>query len=439
MSSRPLLPSLPIKLRPHPPDPQAFPHFPLIRSIVPPNVTPSGPEALPSIQAAVVPFGYGKSRFLPEHRAEIEGKGKELGQRSSSSTRKGTSDNLSLRSPLRVPIQYLSRHPQNIPGLIRVKGERELVYLSQSSKANLSTSTTKRAESPIPLHSVLSLYQGARKLSASPTRKTPSPVKKRERKEDGIKTYEGEQHNSVKQGKGTAIYFNGDVYMGAWAGNQRNGKGVLTSKVLGTTFTGEWREDRRSGSGALTCENGDVVEGVWREDALGMADVVIRFLTSEVLYTGSLLDCQLHGFGRADFLRDQVNYVGNWQCGQRHGWGHLSFPNSHYFEGLFEHGYTQGPGLLVYRKALALREEGKGGTLRRTGRRKGLQSSQSHACLPNKTEGLGNCDSFSTFLSEIELHDTDVLWKTMTKEELKAAGCDFEATNGSFTSGKLSG
>lgn len=452
MSTRPpssVLPSLPLKLRSHPSVPQTFPHFALVRSVIPPNVTPAGPEALPAVQAAVVPLGYGKSKFLPEHKAEIEGKGKELGQRSSSTTRKGTKgtrlgaetcESFSLRSPFRSPAQYLAR--QNRPGLFRVLGERELAYFSQSSKANLSTSATKRAESPIPLNTVISLYQGIRKLSASPARKTPSPLKKRERKADdeGIKSYEGEQHNSVKQGKGTSVYFNGDVYKGFWAGNKRNGQGVLTSQVWGTTFAGEWREDRRHGTGVLTCANGDIVKGVWRDDALDMTNVTIRFLSFEVLYTGSLRDCQFHGFGQADFIRDQVRYSGSWECGQRHGWGHISFPNSHYFEGLFESGYTKGPGLLVYRKALVLREEGKGETLRKMVRRKGgLQASESHASLSNKTEGLGNCASFSTFLAEIELYDTDILWKTMTTAELKAAGCNFEATDGCFTAGKLTG
>ena len=299
------LPSLPLKHRAPHPVPEAFPYMALVRSVVPPNVTLTGPEALPAIQAAVVPLGYGKSKYLPDHRAELEGKGKELGQRSSSTTRKVSrrepNDNLSFRSPLRIPIQYLSRNQQHIPGLIRAKGERETVYLSQSSKANLSTSATKRTESPLPLHPVLALYQGLRRLSASPAKRTPSPTKKKDRKEDGadIKTYEGEQHNSVKQGKGSAIYFNGDVYNGSWTENKRDGKGVLTSKAWGTTFTGEWKQDRRHGAGVLICGNGDIVEGTWQDDALVMTTVTIRFISSEVLYTGSLQDYRFHGCGQA--------------------------------------------------------------------------------------------------------------------------------------------
>ena len=426
------LPSLPLKPRSSPSSLDLFPYLSLVRAVIPPNMTHTGPETLPGIQQAVVPLGYGKNIYLPEHKGEIEGKEREMGQRSASSTKRGvkgrktgiveTMDHGSFRSSLRTPFNRISRN-RYIPGFLYLPND-ETAYFSQSSKANLSTNTTKRTESP------MLLSKGLREVTMSPVRKSPSPTKRRVQGDDrSIKTYEGEQHNSVKHGKGTAVYGNGDVYSGYWYADKRHGQGRYTSKAWKTVFVGEWKEDRRSGEGVLNFENGDVLEGRWGEDGLEEREVRVRFVQSEVLYTGSLQSSQFHGLGTCLFSRDQVTYTGHWLQGQRHGLGCLYFPENHFFEGVFQTGYSHGPGLLVYRNALMLRDPQF--TLRKSKKTRILEEN------PGKT--LGNCSFFPTFTSKITLNSTDIVWKTSTKSELESLGCDLPVTDGSFVLGKLQG
>lgn len=52
-----------------------------------------------------------------------------------------------------------------------------------------------------------------------------------------------------KHGQGTMTYTNGDVFVGGWAQNFREGKGRFTSKDGAITYDGDWKDDVMDGSG----------------------------------------------------------------------------------------------------------------------------------------------------------------------------------------------
>lgn len=77
-------------------------------------------------------------------------------------------------------------------------------------------------------------------------------------------TYEGEIENGKANGKGKALYENGNTYEGNFTDNQRTGYGVAITKA-GEKYEGQWKNDRFNGKGKYTWKNGDYYIGMFEE------------------------------------------------------------------------------------------------------------------------------------------------------------------------------
>lgn len=83
--------------------------------------------------------------------------------------------------------------------------------------------------------------------------------------------YDGELYRSritgvtTCQGVGKMKYKNGDVYLGSWHLDERNGNGSMRYSN-GDVYDGQWVDDKRNGQGKMTYSNGEVYEGEWKND-----------------------------------------------------------------------------------------------------------------------------------------------------------------------------
>jgi hypothetical protein len=68
-----------------------------------------------------------------------------------------------------------------------------------------------------------------------------------------------------RNGHGNQTWHNGDVYQGAWRGNNMNGQGTYTW-ADGRVYQGDWVDGKRSGNGTQRWPDGRVYEGQWSND-----------------------------------------------------------------------------------------------------------------------------------------------------------------------------
>ena len=73
-----------------------------------------------------------------------------------------------------------------------------------------------------------------------------------------------------KHRQGTLTYADGDEYVGEFRDGLANGQGTLTfgpsSQFAGDKYVGEFRDGKRHGQGTYTYADGEVWEGIWKND-----------------------------------------------------------------------------------------------------------------------------------------------------------------------------
>ena len=74
--------------------------------------------------------------------------------------------------------------------------------------------------------------------------------------------YVGEWKDNKRNGQGTITYVNGATYVGEFKDDKRNGQGTFTF-ADGPTYVGEWLDNKRHGQGTATYADGTVEEGIW--------------------------------------------------------------------------------------------------------------------------------------------------------------------------------
>jgi hypothetical protein len=57
----------------------------------------------------------------------------------------------------------------------------------------------------------------------------------------------------------------GNVYVGEWIGEKRDGVGTQVWAVNGTKYTGQWRSNVPHGEGKFVKANGDIHHGSWHK------------------------------------------------------------------------------------------------------------------------------------------------------------------------------
>jgi hypothetical protein len=117
----------------------------------------------------------------------------------------------------------------------------------------------------------------------------PTPIKSANFPDGSV--YDGESLNGKRHGQGKATYGNGDTYEGSWVSDARNGFGKYFSSGTGRIYEGNWVNgtcegqgtltepngdvyigafvaNKKEGRGALHKTNGEIVDGVWKANAL---------------------------------------------------------------------------------------------------------------------------------------------------------------------------
>ncbi|KAL7463250.1 hypothetical protein ACHAXS_003623 [Conticribra weissflogii] len=215
--------------------------------------------------------------------------------------------------------------------------------------------------------------------------------------------YEGEMHDSLREGRGVCLYNNNTMYEGDWRKNKEHGKGTLMTadrkRIIyqgdwergrmhgsgtyyyyeetpglgphsgkeigkyigefrenfrnglglymlsnGSSYDGEWRENNMNGWGVFRWPDGSVYEGFWKEGRRHGASG--RLLASDGFrYEGAWVNNGMEGRGIATYPNGQI-YEGMWVAGRREGRGTIRFTNGAIYEGRFKDDYMEGQGTL---------------------------------------------------------------------------------------------
>ena len=131
----------------------------------------------------------------------------------------------------------------------------------------------------------------------------------------------------TREGVGTQLCPNGDLYEGEFVDSQRQGKGLCTY-ACGDIYDGEWKDGGRNGKGKMVEQNGTVYEGQWEAEegteggkhGRGKMTLASKDGSPPEVYSGTWKSDKQAGQGRYTYC-DGSSYNGSWQAGLRHGRG----------------------------------------------------------------------------------------------------------------------
>jgi hypothetical protein len=142
-------------------------------------------------------------------------------------------------------------------------------------------------------------------------------------------------------------YENGDVYIGNWNDDKKNGMGTLKYRN-GDVYVGNWNDDKKDGRGRLDyiTPEGTYREGAWKDDQFvngtrvdetskdsnelyeytgpfkdGYPHGKGRMITNNQIYTGDLNEGKAHGKGILYNQKLNIVYFGDFKEGKKHGTG----------------------------------------------------------------------------------------------------------------------
>jgi hypothetical protein len=107
--------------------------------------------------------------------------------------------------------------------------------------------------------------------------------------------YVGEYRDDQRNGQGTYTYASGAVYVGEFRDGDANGQGTYTF-ASGAVYVGEFRDDQRNGQGTYTFADGRVENGIWNNNEFVSAN---NIATTPVLPDNSELLQAASGSGFA--------------------------------------------------------------------------------------------------------------------------------------------
>ena len=177
--------------------------------------------------------------------------------------------------------------------------------------------------------------------------------------------YVGEFKNGGANGIGT---FTTDEYqyVGEWKDDKRNGQGTLTfsppSKLAGGKYVGEFKDDKFNGEGTFTFSNGQITEGIFKDDNFLYAqEVTPNIIVKKYLPLGNsgvsyaLPKCEgnynsntwSNCFGTFTY-NNGGKYVGEWKDNHRSGQGVMTYPYGQEYIGEWKNDKKHGQGALIY-------------------------------------------------------------------------------------------
>ena len=156
--------------------------------------------------------------------------------------------------------------------------------------------------------------------------------------------YVGEWANDVQQGRGVWSSRAGDRYEGAYVAGRREGVGSMTY-ASGMRYDGTWKADQESGRGKLQFVNGDRYEGDFvAGERTGNGTYVQK---SGSTYTGQWLRGLREGNGVEEWPTGQ-RYEGAWRGNKKEGLGQMRYPDGGTFDGDWRNDQASGQGDIVF-------------------------------------------------------------------------------------------
>ena len=130
---------------------------------------------------------------------------------------------------------------------------------------------------------------------------------------------EGERNaQGLPEGRGTAVYADGDMYEGQWRAGKRHGQGKFTY-ATGDMYEGGYVEDKRHGRGKYSYSFGDV-------------------------YEGEYVAGKQHGRGKYTYATGN-SYEGEYAEGKKHGKGTYTYASGEVEVGCYEADADVGQGV----------------------------------------------------------------------------------------------
>jgi len=100
--------------------------------------------------------------------------------------------------------------------------------------------------------------------------------------ESSLRVYDGGFENGRMEGVGTLEFKNGEIFVGVFVNDTRNGFGIQTYPENSTriSYEGNFVDDAFEGDGNLTMADGEIYSGQWRNNlkhGLGVLQVSMLF------------------------------------------------------------------------------------------------------------------------------------------------------------------
>ena len=156
----------------------------------------------------------------------------------------------------------------------------------------------------------------------------------------------------------TEKYENGNLYIGGFKNNLRNGKGIMYynsdfSKI--ERYEGQWKDGRMEGKGKMYWVSGDIYEGDFKNDKMEGKGIMYynkNDTAQREKYDGEWRDGQMEGKGIMYYNKNDTaqieKYDGEWKEGQIEGKGILYWSFGDRYEGEFKNNKIEGKGIIYY-------------------------------------------------------------------------------------------
>ena len=160
--------------------------------------------------------------------------------------------------------------------------------------------------------------------------------------ERGLYTGSLDPKSHVPDGYGIMQYRQGRIYEGFWQQGHWHGTGKCTN-AMGDVYVGEFVLDKKEGKGTLLFFDGREFTGRFQKDQ--MREGTLYFQDGSY-YQGMLRNGKRNGFGLYVF-NDRSQYEGQWEDDKMHGRGKMEWSDGGWYNGDWEHGIQHGIGTEV--------------------------------------------------------------------------------------------
>eukprot|EP00794_Sanderia_malayensis_P008253 gene8253-9135_t len=156
--------------------------------------------------------------------------------------------------------------------------------------------------------------------------------------------YEGERSEmGERHGKGTAIYENGDRYVGDYQHGKRHGEGVYY--FLKAVYKGQFKDGKRDGVGSMVYPDGSKYDGEWKNGKKHGKGVY--YFANGDEWEGTWQNDEKHGICTYTYAETGSKFSAKWVDGTQNGMGEWIHFN-HRYKGWFRDCMPIGHGKYIF-------------------------------------------------------------------------------------------